>query len=297
MIKFKNSNQLKSFMKKESNRLNISISNVYHTFAARKLLERISKENNKLILVKGSSAEIAYLGSLVRGITDVDLASLKGLNFNHDFMEKILLNDDKDEQINFSLLKTPYKTPTGIYKMSCSANFDIMKQPLGIDFQTNYDRLIEPEMRVMPEIFEGDEPFEIQVPSFEEYLAEKLCIIVESNKPDILNTRVKDFYDIYQLHGGKYSYEKLTSYFGKMLLLRGKIALEQASTTHLNQAFIRDHKSIWEITKDKYDFLDKEIDLEGAVYYTRAVLREQLQKNGVTLPKNTNIKYIKKWLN
>ena len=36
MIKFKNSNQLKSFMKKEADRLNISISNVYHTFAARK---------------------------------------------------------------------------------------------------------------------------------------------------------------------------------------------------------------------------------------------------------------------
>jgi len=38
----------------------------------------------------------------------------------------------------------------------------------------------------MPVIFEGDEEFDILVPSFEEYLAEKLCIIVESNKSDVL---------------------------------------------------------------------------------------------------------------
>ncbi len=72
-----------------------------------------------------------------------------------------------------------------------------------MDVQANYPRLIESQLRVMPVIFQGDEPFMMNVPSFEEYLAEKLCIIVESNKTDVLNTRVKDFYDIYQLHGGK----------------------------------------------------------------------------------------------
>ena len=42
----------------------------------------------------------------------------------------------------------------------------------------------------------------------EEHLAEKLCIVAESNREDILNTRVKDFYDIYKLKGGKYDYER-----------------------------------------------------------------------------------------
>lgn len=290
MIEFKNSNQMKSFMKKESERLNISISNVYHTFIARRLLEKVSKSNNDLILVKGSSAEIAYLGSLVRGITDVDLAGLSGLSVNVDFINNILLNDD-GKQIEFNLIKPPYKTPTGIYKLSCVGCFDQIKQDINVDFQTNYDRLIEPEKRIMPEIFEGDEEFEILVPSFEEYLAEKLCIIVESNKEEVLNTRVKDFYDIYQLHGGKYDYSKLTDYFGKMLKLRGKIAIENASTLHLNSKFVIEHNDLWEIAKEKYDFLDKEITLAGAMYYTRAVLREQLQKNGLSMPKNTNIKY------
>lgn len=290
MMEFKNSNQMKAFMKKESERLNMSISNVYHTFIARRLLEKLSKENNDLILVKGSSAEIAYLGSLVRSITDIDLASLPGLNINNDFIRDILLKND-DSQIKFKLMKAPHRTNTGIYKLSCTGNFDQMRQDINIDFQTDYNRLIEPEKRIMPEIFEGDKPFEILVPSFEEYLAEKLCIIVESNKTDVLNTRVKDFYDIYQLHGGKYDYSKLTEYFGKMIKLRGKIDLKNANTMHLNTDFVREHNEMWEHAKIRYDFLDKEISLAGAMYYTRAVLREQLQKNGLSLPKNTNIKY------
>lgn len=40
---FKNSDQLKSYLKKESARLNISITNVYNTFFSRLLLERLQK--------------------------------------------------------------------------------------------------------------------------------------------------------------------------------------------------------------------------------------------------------------
>ena len=68
--------------------------------------------------------------------------------------------------------------------------------------------------------------------------------------------------------------------------------MEDANTMHLNQEFIKKHNGLWDSTRRKYDFLDKEIDLEGAVYYTRAVIREQLQKQGIKAPINTNIPYI-----
>lgn len=76
MQKFTSINQMKSYMKKEAKRLNMSVSSVYSTFVARCLLKRISKYNLEDILIKGSSAEIAYLGRVVRAITDIDLASL-----------------------------------------------------------------------------------------------------------------------------------------------------------------------------------------------------------------------------
>lgn len=283
MQEFKNSDQFKSFMKYEAKRLNISVSNAYSTYISRTFLQKINKYYSSDIIIKGSSAEIAYLGRLVRAITDVDIATFNNFKVNKELIRAI---KDKNDLFNYKLLRRIKKTKTGIYKISLQGTYGNINQHLGIDLQENYSRLIEPTTRIMPPIFEGDDPFEINVPSFEEYLAEKLCIIVESKKMNVLNTRVKDFYDIYELHGGKYDSDKLTDYFGKMLKLRKKIKIEKADTLNLNKDFIDDHQKVWESTRKKYDFIDREIDLEGAVYYTRAVLREQLQKNGQEMSDN-----------
>lgn len=292
-MKFDNADQLKSFLKKESKRLNISIRNVYSTYFGRELLYRLSKHNKEDILLKGSAAEITYLGTLTRAITDIDLASINGYN---EAMPVLIesINDNSDSSIIYNLTNHISRTNTGIYKLSLESRFGKINQHIGIDFQDHYNRLIEPQTRIMPPIFEGDEPFEVYVPSYEEYLADKLCIVVESNKVDVLNTRVKDFYDIYQLHGGKYDASLLTEYFKKMIVLRGRIKLEDVDTFMLNREFIQKHQEIWESTKEKYDFLDKEIDLEGAVYYTRGVLREQLQKSGQEMIEKSGIQYQKK---
>lgn len=290
MQKFTSTNQMKSYMKKEAKRLNMSVSSVYSTFVARCLLKRVSKYNLEDILIKGSSAEIAYLGRAVRAITDIDLASLTSFEDNIELLTDIL-DDEFPDQFKFQLSKEVTTTKTGIHKISLNANYENLKQNIGIDYQEYYNRLIEPEYRVMPAIFDGDDLFEIYVPSFEEYLAEKLCIIVESNKEDVLNTRVKDFYDIYQLHGGKYDPDKLTEYFKKMIELRGKISFSQIKTLNLNEEFVHKHATVWDSTKKHYDFIDQEIDLAGAVYYTRAVIREQLQKNGKEMEDNISYQY------
>ena len=275
--------QFASFMKKEASRLGISLRNAYTTYISRVFLEKLSKYNNGLILVKGSAAETSYLGELVRGITDVDLALLGPIEFNTGLLSSFV-NDETISDFHFKMVREPKVTSTGIYKMSFEAQFDKTRQPLGVDLQENYNRLIEKQVRMMPAIFEGDHEFPVVVPSFEEYLAEKLCIIAESNKTDVLNTRVKDFYDIYRLHGGKYDPEKLTKYFGQMIKLRGKIDIKDASTIYLDKDFVEKHKDLWEKAKDRFDFLDDGIDLYGAVYYTRGILREELHKNGSEMP-------------
>ena len=287
MERFRNSEHFKAFIKKEAKRLNISIPNAYSTFLSRSFLEKLSKKDiDKSILVKGSSAETSYLGELVRGITDVDLASTASIELNIPVL-RMIINNETINDIKFSLNKKPSITKTGIYKFSYDADMDKVKNSLNVDFQDNYIRLIEKKYSVMPKIFEGDREFIMATPSFEEYIAEKLCIILESNKLDVLNTRLKDFYDIYELHGGKYDSEKLAEYFKIMLALRAKIRLQDATTDYLDKNFIENHNDIWNTVSKKYDFLDKEIDLGGAVYYTRAVLREYLQKNGITTDNKT----------
>lgn len=282
MRNFENDMQLKSFLKKEAQRLNINITAAYTTYFARELLYRLSKQQTEDLILKGSSAEIAYLGKLVRAIIDIDIAS--PLPRSQGFATLISAITDKEEnKINYEFSRPIKQTNTGVYQFSLVGEFGKIKQVVGIDYQDSYSRLIEPIHKVMPPIFEGDIPFELFMPSFEEFLAEKLCIIVESNKEDVLNTRVKDFYDIYQLHGGKYDSDKLTEYFKKMIKLRGKIDITEADTVMLDKEFIDKHLSVWDKVKDRYSFSDKHIDLSGAVYYTRGVIREQLLKSGMEM--------------
>lgn len=293
MKKFNNSNQMKAFLKKEAARLNFSFNNVYLTFVSRSFLERVASLQDDSIIVKGSSAEMAYLGRSVRSITDIDIATIGSLDVNFSLINSLFGESDTDN-FDFRLRKNCEETKTGIHKIFLEADFGKIKQPLGIDYQDNYNRLIELERRVMPPLFEDDKPFEIYLPSFEEYLAEKMCIILESNKEDVLNTRVKDFYDIYQLHGSLgYDPDKLSDYFAKMLKLRGKIKIEDAKTLMLDNDFARKHNDIWDRTRDRYNFLDSDLTLLEAVFYTRAVLRERLQKNGIEMDDNISRQYVK----
>lgn len=279
MRNFDSEIKLKNFLKKEAKRLNINITAAYSTFFARELLYKLSKHQGEELILKGSSAEIAYLGRLVRAITDVDLAT--PYSYSEGLVPLIEAIDKKEENnINFEFNPTIGQTKNGIYKLALKGSLWKLRKTVKIDYQTNYSRLIEPTYRVFPSIFEGDEPFELYMPSFEEYLAEKLCIIVESNKEGVLNTRVKDFYDIYQLHGGKYDFDKLTEYFKKMIELRGKTTLEESNTSMLNKEFIQNHQQVWDHAKDRYSFNDHEIDLDGAVYYTKSVINEQMHKLG-----------------
>ena len=74
-MEFENEEKLKSFLKKESNRLGISIQNTYNTYFTRLLLERISKLCYDKLYVKGSMSEFAHLNEMIRPITDLDLVS------------------------------------------------------------------------------------------------------------------------------------------------------------------------------------------------------------------------------
>ena len=277
MKNFKNDDSLRAFLKKESKRMGISIINTYNTYFSRILLERLSKYNNKQMIVKGSFAQFVHIRSFIRPITDIDLTSTIG---HHDPI--LVLNqamcDSINDKMNITFRKKPYQKNTGIYKIPLIVYYGKMAHPINIDYRENHPCIFEKQLKTVPKVFEGDEEYPIIVPSLEETLAEKLCIIVESNKKNILNTRVKDFYDIYELHGGNYDLEKFSYYFENMLKLRNKIDIKEASTNTLSKQFVEKHKQEWENSKRKYEFLDNNIDLAEAVYYTRGVLSEQLQK-------------------
>lgn len=282
MNSFNNSASLKAYLNKESKRLNISIGNIYNTFFSRDLLYRLSKiDHSKDIIVKGSFAQFVHLEKVVRPITDIDLTS----TINHHNPLILLVNAmcDKasDNDFDYILRGVPKRTSSGIIKIPISAKYEKINHPIGIDYRENHPCIYEKQVKIVPKIFSNDEEYEVVVPSMEETLAEKLYIIAVAKnlKEGVLNTRAKDFYDVYHLHGGSYDLDKFSYYFERMINDYGLVSdINILNTDYLNNDFIEKHEGVWESNKKNYEFLDDDVDLKGAVYYTKSTLNEQYQR-------------------
>ncbi len=282
MNSFNNSASLKAYLNKESKRLNISIGNIYTTFFSRDLLYRLSKiDHSKDIIVKGSFAQFVHLEKVVRPITDIDLTST--IN-HHDpliLLDNAMCDKASDNDFDYILRGVPKRTNSGIIKIPISAKYEKINHPIGIDYRENHPCIYEKQVKIVPKIFSKDEEYEVVVPSMEETLAEKLYIIAVAKnlKEGVLNTRAKDFYDVYHLHGGSYDLDKFSYYFEKMINDYGLVSdINALNTDYLNNDFIEKHEGVWESNKKNYEFLDDDVDLKGAVYYTKSTLNEQYQR-------------------
>lgn len=274
-MEFRNDDQLRAFLKSESKRLGVSITNTYNTYFSRVLLERLSNFSYDKLFVKGSFSELAHLETMIRPITDIDLVSTEYHNDPLIVLFRAMCDTNGD--IFYELSNLPKRTRTGIYKINITANYGRIKHPISIDFQELSSTIYEKDYKRVDPVFRGDNYFYIWTPSFEEHLAEKLCIVVESNKETVLNTRVKDFYDIYKLCGGKYDEQKLSYFFYHMLKDRNKINMETISIEHLNSDYINKHDCLWDRMSQKYEFMDKTVQFRESVEFTRELLSKEIE--------------------
>ncbi len=276
-MNFDNSEQLKAFLRSESKRLGISIQNTYNTYFARVLLERINKWSNEEVFVKGSFSEYGHIGKLVRPITDLDLVSMSGSDKSMQVLFRALYKSNNPKDICFELSNAPYQTKTGIYKIPVIAMFGKIEHHLSIDFQEKSNTIYETTYRPIRPIFTGDYYFGVCMPTIEEYIAEKLCIVLENNKENVLNTRVKDFYDIWNLLLCDYEPNDLERIFCMMIVDRNKTDVNNLSTAFLNDEYIKRHQQVWDDISKKYEFLDKSIDFEHALCVTRSMLNHEVE--------------------
>lgn len=280
-MEFRNLDQEKYFMKKEAKRLGITSMATYTTYYARKLLEKLALINNGDLVVKGSFSQYVHLGYLTRPVLDIDLSSMQ----SHHIPINILfaaIYDTFSNELTFDLSTTPRQTKNGVYKIPVVAKVKYegskeMVIPVPIDFKDNNKVIFETQFKAVEPLFEGDQKFYINTPSFEEHIAEKLYIIAHNTREDIPNTRVKDFYDIYKLFGKNYDEDKFSLYFEAMVMMYG-MNLDDINADFLDKEFVKRHLELWEMIKEKYQFVDKEVELSEVVFFTKAVLSEQIQK-------------------
>ena len=61
-----------------------------------------------------------------------------------------------------------------------------------------------------------------------------------------------------------------------MIKVRGKINYSDISTKHLNKDFVNKHQGVWDASKKKYEFLDKNVDFKDAVDFSKEILDKQI---------------------
>lgn len=278
---YSSNDQFKAFLYNSAISMGMSVHNTYNTYFSRQLLELISKYSFCQIIVKGSFSQYIHLKKLYRPITDIDLTSQNSFDDVYDILKYAVNPNNNDSQILFKINEQKKYSEAGTISLSITCSIGTIKHVIFVDLRCNNNQMLELQYKLVIPLFKDDNEFYVNTPSYEEHLAEKLCIIAErakKHKERKLCSRLKDFYDVYQLHGGKYDFSKLTIYFEKMLRISGIISMEELTTEHLNLDFINNNKKLWDIVQKKHDFLDKNVDLNLVVAYSKAVLSEQIQR-------------------
>ena len=197
----KNAMQLKAILKNMAKQKNISAQLVLQNYMLERLLERVSvSKYHYNFILKGGFLIAAMVGLDTRATMDMD-ATLKGYPVNEETVQKMFeeicvieLNDDVTftfRQIGEIREGDEY---TG-YRVALTADYPPMAVPLKLDITTG-DKITPKEIEYSFKLLLEDRSISILAYNLETILAEKLETVISRSD---LNTRPRDYYDIYVL--------------------------------------------------------------------------------------------------
>ena len=198
--------QLKDLIRNLSKKNSADAQILMRNYMMERFLERISlsKYRDKFIL-KGGMLVAAMVGLDARSTMDLD-ATVKGINVNvNDVADLIagIVSVPIDDGVTFRVNKVSEIMDEAEYpgiRVSMTTVFDGVVTPLKIDISTG-DAITPREVRYSFKLMLEDRSIDIWAYNLETVLAEKLETIITRAT---INTRMRDFYDIYileQLHG------------------------------------------------------------------------------------------------
>ncbi len=194
----------KSLMDKSRNlaaKYNITVNEVLQNYMFERILERlsVSKYKNNFIL-KGGLLLSSIMGIDTRTTMDMDTC-IKGINLTDDELYEVLqeiLNIDLKDNVSFEINNSKPIREEDTYgglRYNIVAKFDNIKVNLSIDIATGdliTPREIEYDYKMMFE----DRSLTIMTYNIESIIAEKFQTVISRG---ILNSRMKDYYDLYYL--------------------------------------------------------------------------------------------------
>lgn len=202
----KTAKQLKDLIRNLSKKKSADAQILMRNYMMERFLERISlSEYRDKFILKGGMLVAAMVGLDARSTMDLD-ATVKGVNVNVDDVADLIagiVSVPIDDGVAFQINKVSEIMDEAEYsgiRVSMTTVFDGVVTPLKIDISTG-DAITPREVRYSFKLMLEDRSIDIWAYNLETVLAEKLETIITRAT---VNTRMRDFYDIYileQLHG------------------------------------------------------------------------------------------------
>ncbi len=173
----------------------------YQLFYFERILERISKSRyRRKIILKGGLLLTSIIGDDERTTKDMD-ATLKGISLTKNEVEKVfneILSISVDDGISFDIISIKdirLEDEYGGFRINILSKLSNNKTYITIELTTG-DIITPREMKYNYNSIFEDKKIPIMSYTLETVVAEKFQTIVTRG---LLNTRLKDFYDIYIL--------------------------------------------------------------------------------------------------
>lgn len=239
------SKQLKDKVRNISHGDNEIAQVMIRNFIMERFLERVSlSKYKKNIILKGGMLVASLVGIETRATMDID-TTVKALPLNKEDTVKIIndiINISVEDGINFRIAKvtgimTEFEYP-GV-RVALEATLDRLKQRIKIDISTD-DVIIPSAISYNYRLMFEERSIELMTYTPETLLAEKIQTILARG---ITTTRMRDFYDVYELvNGDKVNVER-------RLLLEAFSATCAKRKTVFN--FLQMERTLQEIRGDK----------------------------------------------
>ena len=224
----KNTTQLKALVKNIAKSKNISAQLVLQNYMMERFIERISLSNyRENIIVKGGLLISSIVGLESKTTMDIDM-TVKGKTVDEMSILSIIRkisNIKIDDGVLFEVVNINEIREIDEYlgyRISLIANMPPMKIPLKLDITTG-DKIIPKEVNYSYPLMFENRSVSITAYNLETILSEKIETIISRGN---LNTRMRDFYDVYillKLQEDNINYEVLGIALSQTAKKRGSI--------------------------------------------------------------------------
>ncbi len=196
-----NSDKLKNIIYKKAHGNSDISQKFYQLFYFERILERISISNYRgQIILKGGLLLTSIIGDDERTTKDMD-ATLKGIPLTKNDVEKVfneILNIDINDGVSFQIISIRdiiLDDEYGGFRLNILSKLDNNKTYITVELTTG-DVITPKEIKYNYNSIFENKKIPIMSYTLETVLAEKFQTIVTRG---LLNTRLKDFYDVYIL--------------------------------------------------------------------------------------------------